>query len=44
MVRPGQAEQYADILTRVKVWEAEPSIGVLDGFAAEVEAYERIKD
>ena len=37
-VRPGQREQYADLLDRVEVWEHEPTVADLDGFAAEVEA------
>lgn len=37
-VRPGQREQYADLLDRVEVWEHEPTAADLDGFAAEVES------
>lgn len=41
MVRPGQAEHYADLLTNVEVWSTEPTAGQLDAFAAEVEAADR---
>jgi len=42
VVRPGQAEQYADLLGTVEVWEHEPTAAELDGFAAEVEASDRV--
>lgn len=37
-VRPGQDDQYADLLRGVHVIVGEPSAGDLDGFAAQVEA------
>ncbi len=42
VVREGQAEQYGDILVGVSVWEHSPTAADLDGFAAEVEAYDRL--
>ncbi|MFQ5555084.1 MAG: hypothetical protein ACE5GC_06915 [Acidimicrobiia bacterium] len=42
VVGPQQRARYQDILEGVSVWERQPSIGELDGFAAEVEAYDRI--
>ncbi len=44
MVRPGQAERFADLLGRVEVWDHEPTVADLDGFAAEVEAADRLSD
>jgi len=41
VVRPGQAERYAELLAEVEVWEHDPSVAELDGFVAEVEAAER---
>jgi hypothetical protein len=41
VVRPGQAERYAALLADVQMWEHEPSVADLDGFAAEVEATDR---
>lgn len=41
VVRPGQRERYADLLADVDVWEGDPSVAQLDGFAAEVEANDR---
>ena len=38
VVPPEQARQYADLLQGVPLWSEEPSIGQLDGFAAEVES------
>jgi hypothetical protein len=38
VVREGQRQKYAELLAGVQVWEAEPTISELDGFAAEVEA------
>ena len=38
VVREGQRAKYRDLLTGVQVWEAEPTVSELDGFAAEVEA------
>ena len=42
VVKPGQDETYASILGTVEVWTHSPTTGELDGFAAEVEAYDRI--
>jgi hypothetical protein len=41
VVRPGQAERYADLLGEVQVWTSEPTMADLDGFAAQVEAMDR---
>jgi hypothetical protein len=41
VVRSDQAERYAGLLADVEVWEHEPSVADLDGFAAEVEATDR---
>jgi hypothetical protein len=41
VVRPGQRERFASSLTGVELWEHEPTVADLDGFAAEVEATDR---
>lgn len=41
VVRPGQAERYADLVNDVEFWTHEPTVAELDGFAAEVEAVDR---
>lgn len=41
VVRPGQKERFAEALEGVELWEHEPSVAELDGFAAEVEAADR---
>lgn len=41
VVRPGQRERYAELVAEVEVWEREPTVAELDGFAAEVEAADR---
>jgi hypothetical protein len=41
VVHPGQRARYADLLGAVDVWEHEPSVADLDGFAAGVEAVDR---
>jgi hypothetical protein len=41
IVRPGQRDKYADQLGAVDVWEHEPTVADLDGFAAGVEAADR---
>jgi hypothetical protein len=41
VVRPGQRAAYADQLSGVEIWETEPSVAELDGFAARVEAVDR---
>lgn len=44
VVRPDQAERYADLLDEVETWNHEPTVADLDGFAAEVEAADRWED
>lgn len=41
VVRPGQRERFADTLAGIEIWEHEPTVADLDGFAAEVEAVDR---
>lgn len=41
VVQPGQQRRYADLLATVQVWDHEPTIADLDGFAAQVEAVDR---
>ncbi len=43
VVTPEHAVQYAGLLADIQVWTHEPSAGELDGFAAEVEAAERLR-
>lgn len=43
VVRPDQAERYAHLLEGFEVWEHEPNVAELDGFAAEVEAGDRYR-
>lgn len=38
VIKPGQEEQYADLLKGVEVWVDRPTIAQLDGFAARIEA------
>jgi hypothetical protein len=40
-VTPEQAVRYADLLSDFEVWDHEPNVADLDGFAAEVEAADR---
>jgi hypothetical protein len=42
LVSRGDAERYADLLRDVEIWTHEPNIADLDGFAARVEAAERL--
>jgi hypothetical protein len=42
VVHPGQRERFASLLGRVEVWEHATTAADLDGFAAEVEAAERV--
>ena len=44
VVAPGQEEEYADILTDVHVWVGEPTVAELDGFAAQTEAADELRD
>jgi hypothetical protein len=41
VVRPGQRERYADELGAFDVWEHEPTVADLDGFAAGVDSADR---
>lgn len=41
VVRPEQVERFATQLRDIEIWDHEPTIADLDGFAAEVEAVER---
>jgi hypothetical protein len=41
VVRSGQRDRYGDLLAPFEVWEHEPTVAELDGFAAEVEAADR---
>jgi hypothetical protein len=41
VVRPGQREKYADQLGAFDVWEHEPTVADLDGFAAGVDSADR---
>jgi hypothetical protein len=43
LVPPTDAEGYADLLAGVEVWTHEPTVADLDGFAAEVEAADRLR-
>ena len=38
VVQPGQDEKYAELLSGFHVWDHDPSVAELDGFAALVEA------
>jgi hypothetical protein len=38
----GDAERYAELLQDVEFWSHEPNVADLDGFAAEVEAADRL--
>jgi hypothetical protein len=41
VVRPGQRDRFAAALEGVELWEHEPTVADLDGFAAQVEAADR---
>lgn len=41
VVQPGQRGKYAELLNEFEVWEHEPTVAELDGFAAGVEAADR---
>ncbi len=41
VVRPGQREKYADQLAGFDVWEHDPTVADLDGFAAGVDTADR---
>lgn len=42
-VRPGQEEEFAELLHGIKVWTHEPVAGDLDALAAEVEAADQFR-
>jgi hypothetical protein len=42
VVRPGQRARYPDLLGAFEIWEHEPTVADLDGFAASVEAADRV--
>ena len=42
LVSPGDAEHYAEELLDVEIWSHEPTVADLDGFAATVEAADRL--
>lgn len=44
VVAPGQEAEYADILADVQVWVGEPTVAELDGFAAQTEAADELRD
>jgi hypothetical protein len=41
-VSPADAERHAELLRDVQLWTREPNVADLDGFAAEVEAADRL--
>ena len=41
VVRRDQQQRFAELLTAVQVWDHEPTVADLDGFAAQVEAADR---
>ena len=41
VVRADQQRRYAELLDTVQVWDHEPTVADLDGFAAQVEAADR---
>jgi hypothetical protein len=43
VVKPGQDEQYAEILRGVLVWTGEPTVAELDGFAAQTETADELR-
>jgi hypothetical protein len=42
LVSPADAQRYAELLRDVELWTREPNVADLDGFAAEVEAADRL--
>lgn len=44
VVKPGQEKKYAELLGRVQVWTHRPTAAELDGFAASVEAFDRLEE
>jgi hypothetical protein len=43
LVGPDDEERYTDLLRGVETWTHEPNVADLDGFAAEVEAADRLR-
>jgi hypothetical protein len=43
LASPADAQRYADLLSDVEVWSHEPNVADLDGFAARVEATDRLR-
>lgn len=41
VIHADQVERYADLLADFEIWDHNPSVADLDGFAAEVEAVDR---
>ena len=44
VIKPGQAEAHPEALDGIEIWTHNPSTGEMDGFAAEVEAYDRLTE
>ncbi len=44
VVKEGQDEQYADLLSGVQVWVGEPTIAEIDGFAALTETADEFRE
>jgi len=44
VVKPGQEKRYADLLAGLEVWTHEPTLGEIDGFAAEVETADHLRE
>jgi hypothetical protein len=42
LVAPADAERYGELFEHVELWGHEPNVADLDGFAAEVEAADRL--
>lgn len=42
VVRDDQLERYGDLFDGIEIWRHDPSVADLDGFAAEVEAADRV--
>ena len=43
VVHPDQQARYASLLSKVQVWDHSPTVADLDGFAAQVEAADRME-
>ena len=44
VVRPDQKERFTSLLADLQVWDHEPTVADLDGFASQVEAADRLLD